>query len=264
MSVSVTKHLCVSIPHGGISIPPEISPEDLSEDFEGIVNHNIDHFTQNLYDFTDLLGNRQIVFQYSPVLINVNRHPDVLDDSAPIVVDGLRVYKEQYEPDVSLRRRLVKTYHRDYHNRLSRFTDKVLIIDGHSTYFGHKDLSGSIVTEDIIVSNWQHSKYEIDGGFHTAPQYYLDTYIENLQKRLPHLRIAANTKYSSTYGHIMALHGWNGIGGRGGRAPLLLQETSENLYMNHGAPLFKEIEHLRRIFAEAIEATITTLSDLEH
>jgi hypothetical protein len=263
MSTGITKYLCVSIPHGGISIPPEISLDSLSEDYQDMMNAHVDHGTRSLYDFTDLLDNRQVVFRYSPVLINVNRHPDVLDDCVPVIVEGVRVYKEHSEPDVSLRKKLAATYHRNFHKRLSRLTEKGLILDGHSTYWGHKDASDHVITEDIIVSNWQHSKYELEKGFHTAPQHYLDIYVENLQKRLPGLTITANTKYSSTYGHVMARHGWDGVGDRGGRSPLLLQETSEDLYMTHGVPLYREVEHLRRIFAEAIEDTLKRVCDFE-
>jgi len=264
MSINLTKHLCVSIPHGGMLVPSEIPLENLSKDYDELVQQNMDHFTCNLYDFTDLMDNQQVAFQYSPVLINVNRHPDVIDECVPVTVDGMRIYKEGHEPDVILRKKLAETYHKDFHSRLSRLANKVLIIDGHSTYRGHKDTSDNVVTEDIIILNWQHSKYELEKGLQTAPQYYLEIYVENLQKRLPGLTITANTKYLSTYGHVMASHGWDGVGERGIRAPLLSQETSEDLYMSHGVPLYGEIEHLRRIFAEAIEATMKRVCDVEN
>lgn len=264
MPISLTKHLCVSIPHGGMSIPREIDPESLSDGYQDLVERNMDHFTRNLYNFTELLDNRQVAFQYSSVLINVNRHPAVIDECVPVTVDGVSVYKEGFEPSVPARKGLAKTYHRDFHRRLARIADKALILDGHSMYRGHTDDSGNIITEDIIVANWQHSKYELETAFHSAPQYYLEIYIENLQKRLPGLIITANTKYFSTYGHVMAFHGWDGGGDRGRRTPLLLQETSENLYMKDGVPVYREIEHLRRTFAEALEATLTRVCDFKN
>lgn len=264
MVSDLTRDLCVSIPHGGLSCPLEINPRNLSDDFEEIAAQNLDHFTQDLYNFTDLLGNHQIVFQYSPVLINVNRHPDVLDDCVPIMINGKKIYREQFEPGDASRKCLVDSYHKDYHTRIEKIKNKSLILDGHSTFLGHIDAPGSFVTEDIIVSNWQNSKSDSADGFYTSPQIYLDIYVENLQKRLPALNIAVNAKYSSTYGHVMALHGWDGLMVRRGRTPLLLQETSENLYMNNGVPLYKEIEYLRRAFADALSATIKKIHDVNY
>ena len=49
--------------HSGVVIPPEISLEDLTDEFSALLK-NVDWYTQWLYDFRDILGNRQLVFPF--------------------------------------------------------------------------------------------------------------------------------------------------------------------------------------------------------
>ncbi|HRS84010.1 MAG TPA: N-formylglutamate amidohydrolase, partial [Smithellaceae bacterium] len=69
----------VVVGHSGVVIPPEVSLEDLTEEFTALLK-NVDWYTQWLYDFRDILGNRQLVFPYCSILLDVNRDPADLDE----------------------------------------------------------------------------------------------------------------------------------------------------------------------------------------
>ncbi len=65
------KELLVVIPHSGIVIPAEISLESLSNKFPEMVR-NVDWYTNWLYDFRDILDNRQMVFPYCSLILEAN------------------------------------------------------------------------------------------------------------------------------------------------------------------------------------------------
>jgi hypothetical protein len=256
MPNELTSKVLVCISHSGIACPPEISPSILSEHQQTLAENNVDWYTNHLYDFQDLLDNSQIIFPYSQVYVNVNRHPDTLDESIPLILDGLQVYKTGLEPSFE-QRQLIMKHHLNFHRSIAS-REKIFILDGHSTVTGHQDAAGIEAVDDIIVSDWQKSKLDPPDGIRTAPPGYLETYVEELERRLSglNIRITQNTTYSATYGHIMATHGWNGKSEKEHRAPLLLQETNEALYIKNGVPDVKAIEELRRVFSETIKVML--------
>jgi N-formylglutamate amidohydrolase len=77
------EQLLVVIPHSGILVPREIPLESLSEQFPSLLQ-NVDWYTHWLYDFRDILSNRQLVFPYCSLILEANRHPDLTDDSVPL------------------------------------------------------------------------------------------------------------------------------------------------------------------------------------
>lgn len=259
MSNSLHRHIFVSIAHAGIACPPEISPSMLSEHQQTLAANHIDWYTDHLYNFQDILGNSQAVFPYSQVYINVNRHPATLDDSVPTSLDGLPVYRQGLEPSGELRGRMLR-HHARFHQAIAS-QKKAFILDGHSTVRGHQDAAGVAFVDDIILSDWQASALDAVGGIRTAPPGYLEIYAEELTRRMAgfHVRITENTTYSATYGHVMATHGWDGKARQGSRAPLLLQETNESLFVKDGMPDVKAIETLRRIFADSLVAMLSKL-----
>lgn len=112
------KELLVVIPHSGIVIPGELPLESLSERFPELVQ-NVDWYTNWLYDFRDLLENRHIVFPYCSLIVEANRHPDILEDSVPLKdVRGESVYKTQRKPDDELRKVLAKKYLTTFHKAI--------------------------------------------------------------------------------------------------------------------------------------------------
>ena len=262
MGNSVTKYLLVSIPHAGVLCPAEIPLVTLSEHQAQLAADNIDWYTDRLYDFRDLLENDQVCFPYSQVYINVNRHPKTLDECIPVVLDGVPIYRPDHALTIGQRKVLLKKYHTTFHRSIDR-RQKIFILDGHSTVTGHADAAGNQVADDIILGDRQASPLDPPGGIRTAPDGYLETYAEELERRLSgfQLRISRNTTYASTYGHIMAAHSWNGIGERGRRVPLLLQETNEDLYIKNGKPDWLMIEELRRVFAEALSTTLIRMNN---
>ena len=260
MHRSPASRILVSIPHSGVLCPAEIPLAALS-DRQRDLAENVDWHTDKLYDFRDLLHNRHVVFPISQVYVNVNRHPAALDGSVPLSVDGVPVYQPGRGPSADLRARLLRRYHVAYHRALAA-REKLFILDGHSTVTGHRDAEGSAVADDIILSDWQQTPFDPPGGIRTAPPGYLDTYAEELDRRLAGrgIKVAKNTTYCSTYGHVMAAHGWDGAAPQGTRAPLLLQETNEALYINSGTLDTAALEFLRRVFAESLAAMMDRLN----
>ena len=258
MSHCLSKKLLVVIPHAGIACPPEISQSMLSC-HQKTLESNIDWYTEHLYDFQDLLGNAQVIFPYSQVYINVNRHPKTVDECIPLSLDGLPVYAAGREPSLEQRNSMMKR-HLAFHRRITNHK-KTFILDGHSADAGHKDAEGNQFTDDIIIGDRQASVLDPPGGLRTAPPGYLETYVEELERGFSgfNLSIACNTTYSTTYAHVMALHGWDGQPKKERRVPLLCQETNQSLYMKDGIPDGRLIEELRRIFAQALDTMLNKL-----
>jgi N-formylglutamate amidohydrolase len=108
----------VVIPHSGVVIPNEVPLETLSEDFFVLVQ-NVDWYTNWLYDFRDILGNRHLVFQYCSIVVEGNRHPEILDDSVPLMdVRGRPVYIAGLEPSKDLRASLSSKYLKPFHSMI--------------------------------------------------------------------------------------------------------------------------------------------------
>lgn len=247
----LAKSICVSIAHAGMACPPELAPETFSEHIEEIKLQSIDFFTDHLYDFLNILENQHVVFPYLPCIINVNRHPDLIDECIPLQLDEMPIFKKGKEPSVSTREQMVRAYHYNYHEQLARIPKK-LILDGHSAVESGFKNEREMLTEDIVIEDYQISPLDPKGGIRTAPEGYAETYIEELQKRLPSMIISLNSRFIRTYGHVMAFHAWDGISPRRGRVPVLLQETKERLYIKNGRKLSDNLETLRSAFAEAL------------
>jgi len=254
---ALTNGILVSIPHSGIQCPSEINRDDLSFTFNELTDLNVDWYTHLIYDFTDILFNKQIIFPYNQILINVNRHPENLDESVPFFIENMPVYCNQ--PSYITRKMMIHKYHMPYHLQIAK-TEKIFILDGHSMNDAAIDIQANKKVYDIDISNFQQSKYHSPEGFYSAPQKYLDIYANELQKRLPNLTIGINATYCNTYGHIMAEHGTTLIHKDNKKAPLLLQETNEKIYLNNGKPDMVAINSLRHIFAEAIKVTLNMVN----
>ena len=236
MKNDIALSLLVVISHSGMHIPSEIELTRLSDNFNEIVQTKTDLYTDILYNFTNILGNQQCIFDYSPVILDANRHPQNIDQSSPLSYNGLRVYKPGIEPDLQFRRNLVKKYILPYHQKIAR-TKKSIILDAHSTVDGHFDVDGTPIKEDIILDDFQQSEYEPSNGIRTAPKGFLETYANELVKLLPkNIVVDINLRYTHIYGYTMAKYSWDGIGIQGNRVPVFLQETNERLYITDGQP----------------------------
>ncbi|MBN1105801.1 MAG: N-formylglutamate amidohydrolase [Deltaproteobacteria bacterium] len=246
------KELLVVIPHSGIVVPGEISLESLSERFPGLAQ-NVDWYTNWLYDFRDLLENRHIVFPYCSLIVEANRHPDILEDSVPLKdVRGQSVYKPQREPDDDLRKVLstkyLKTFHKTIEDCIKDGAE--FLLDGHSTVTAR-----GVTDNQIDLMNFQHSYLDEKPRYY-SPDYYVETYATELRKRLPNVKVTVNSsEYYTVYGHVCAEHSVNAAGRVGSRVPAIIQETNECLYKNPDrTPNVEAINRLRRIFAESIYA----------
>ncbi|MGB7296905.1 MAG: N-formylglutamate amidohydrolase [Candidatus Aminicenantales bacterium] len=244
------KELLVVIPHSGIVIPGEIPLDSLSDDFAGLVR-NVDWYTNWLYDFRDLIGNRQIVFPYCSLILEGNRHPDILEDSVPLKdVRGIPVYRPGREPEERLREFMSGKYLRPFHQAISEEIGrgKQLLLDGHSTVSAR-----GMSDNQIDLMNYQITELEGRPRYF-CPDKLIEAYAEALQKRLPEVKVTVNTsEYHTTYGHICAEHSVNSFKREGNRVPALLQETNEKLYRNDDrTPNIEALTRLRRAFAESL------------
>jgi len=254
------KELLVVIPHSGIVIPGEIPLESLSDRFPALVQ-NVDWYTNWLYDFRDLLQNQHLVFPYCSLILEANRHPDILDDSVPLKdVRGESVYKPQREPDSELRKLLADKYLTFFHKGIECCIESggEFLLDGHSTVTAR-----GVADNQIDLMNFQHSYLDEKPRYY-SPDIYVEAYATELRRRLPDVKITVNSsEYYTVYGHVCAEHSVNAMGRVGTRVPAIIQETNERLYKNPDrTPNVEAINTLRRAFAESIHAAYCKVREI--
>lgn len=249
----------VVVPHSGVSIPPEIPLEDLSDEFSRLIR-NIDWYTHWLYDFRDLLGNRQAVFPYCSILLEANRDPSDIEQSVPLEdIHGRPVYRSGCEPSVSMRTawsdKYLKPFHRGIEETISAGAG--LIFDGHSTVTAR-----GVADHQIDLMNYQHTERD-EKPLVYCPDIIVETYAAELRRRLPDVLVTVNaSEYFKVHGHVCAAHSVNAIKRVGTRAPAFIQETNERLFRNDdGTPDIARINRLRRAFAEALAQTLQSLQE---
>lgn len=246
--------ILVVVPHSGIVIPSEIPVETLSEQFADLAK-NVDWYTNWLYDFRDILQNRHLVFPYCSVVLEANRHPGIPDDSVPLRdVNGHPVYRTGMEPAPEFRREMAAKYLESFHENIREHirTGATFLFDGHSTVTAH-----GVEDNQIDLMNFQHSPLD-KGPIRFCPDIIIETYAEELRKRLPDIRITVNaSRYYKVYGHVCSAHSVNAFTRTGDRIPAFIQETNERLYKHPDrTPDIIAINRLRRAFAESLEQTL--------
>ena len=249
--------ILVVVPHSGIVVPAEISMHALSEDFPALVQ-NVDWYTNWLYDFRDILNNRHVVFPYCSIILEGNRHPDILDDSVPLRdVRGRPVYRPGHEPSVETRTQLAERYLKPFHQSIEEniLAGATFLFDGHSTVTAR-----GVADNQIDLMNFQHSHLD-DGPLYYCPDAYVETYAAELRKRLPDVKVTVNaSEYYTVYGHVCAAHSINALTRAGSRVPAFIQETNERLYRNADKPpSVTAVNRLRRAFAEALAETLRSV-----
>jgi len=246
--------LLVVIAHSGIVIPDEIPMESLSAEFSALAQ-NVDWYTNWLYDFRDLLGNQQLIFPYCSLVLEGNRHPDLLDDSVPVRdVQGRAVYQAGSEPGPKLRAELATKYLRAFHQAIedhitggARF-----LFDGHSTVTAR-----GVAANQIDLMNFQHSPLD-EQPLYYCPDVFVETYASELRQHLPEVKVTVNSsEYYTVYGHVCAAHSVNALQRVGGKVPAFIQETNECLYKNPDrTPNVAALNRLRRAFAKSLSKTL--------
>jgi len=251
--------ILVVVPHSGVAIPPEISLDDLTDKFSTLIK-NVDWYTQWLYDFRDILGNRQLVFPYCSILLEANRDPADIDESVPLHdVFGLPIYRAGYEPSASMRAawsdKYLKPFHRSIEENISAGSG--LLFDGHSTVTAR-----GVADNQIDLMNFQHTPRD-EKPLAYCPDLIVETYAAELRKHLPDVLVTVNgSEYFKVHGHVCAAHSVNALKRVGARAPAFIQETNEHLFKNEdGTPNVAQINRLRRAFAESLTQTIQSLQE---
>jgi predicted double-glycine peptidase len=251
--------ILVVVPHSGVVIPPEISLEDLTDDFSALIK-NVDWHTQWLYDFRDILGNRQLVFPYCSILLEANRDPADIDDCVPLQdVFGRSIYRAGYEPSASMRgawsEKYLKPFHRSIEENIAAGAG--LVFDGHSTITAR-----GMVDNQIDLMNFQHTDRD-EKPLVYCPDIIVETYAAELRKHLPDVLITVNgSDFVHVHGHVCAAHSVNAMKRVGARAPAFIQETNECLFRNaDGTPNVAQINRLRRAFAESLNQTLQSLQE---
>jgi hypothetical protein len=244
------KELLVVIPHSGIVIPEEIPLDSLSDDFQGLIR-NVDWYTNWLYDLRDILDNRQIVFPYCSLILESNRHPDILDDSIPLKdVHGIPIYGPGREPGADLQKFMSRKYLYPFNQAIREEIRRgqLFLLDGHSTVSAR-----GMSDNQIDLMNFQNTELEGEPRYF-CPDIVIETYAAALQKRLPEVKVTVNaSEYFTTYGHICGEHSVNSLRRKGDKVPAFLQETNERLYRNADrTPNIEALNRLRRAFAESL------------
>jgi predicted double-glycine peptidase len=251
--------ILVVVPHSGVAIPPEISLEDLTDEFSALIK-NVDWYTQWLYDFRDILANRELVFPYCSILLEVNRDPADINECVPVLdVFGRPVYRGGCEPSVSMRaawsEKYLKPFHRSIEENISAGVG--LLFDGHSTVTAR-----GMVDNQIDLMNFQQSDRD-EKPLYYCPDVIVETYASELRSRLPDVLVTVNgSDYVKVHGHVCAAHSVNAVKRVGARVPAFIQETNEHLFKNEdGTPNVAQINRLRRAFAESLTQTIQSLQE---
>ncbi|MDD5095772.1 MAG: N-formylglutamate amidohydrolase [Dehalococcoidia bacterium] len=244
------KELLVVMPHSGVLIPVEIPPDSLSSEFPRLMR-NVDWYTDWLYDFRDVLANSQLAFPYCSLILEANRHPEELDASVPLKdALGDPIYSVGSEPDQTLRKLLSKKYLHAFHRNIDMEIahGKAFMLDAHSTVTAR-----GVEDNQIELMNLQFS-HQGETLEYFCPDIFIETYANELQKRLPHVRVTINeSDYIRSYGHVCGEHSTNAMRRVGNRVPAILQETNQKLYMSaERVPNMEALETLRRAFAEAL------------
>ncbi|MDD5720256.1 MAG: N-formylglutamate amidohydrolase [Candidatus Krumholzibacteria bacterium] len=253
--------ILVVVPHSGVAIPAEIPLDALADDFAELAR-NIDWYTNWLYDFRDMLGNRHVVFPYCSIVLEANRHPDILDDCVPLRdVHGQPVYRPGREPSRAVRQELVARYLRPFHRGIGEHIagGAAFLFDGHSTVTAR-----GVADNQIDLMNFQHSALD-DAPLYYSPDIFIETYADELQRRLPDVKVTVNaSEYYTVHGHVCAAHSVNALTPVGSRAPALIQETNERLYKNPDkTPNVAAINRLRRAFGESLAQALRRINNRE-
>lgn len=251
--------ILVVIPHSGVAIPKEISPEDLSGEFPALLK-NVDWYTQWLYDFRDILQNRQLVFPYCSILLESNRDPADIEKSVPVKdIYERPVYRKGCEPSPSMRTHWSEKYLKPFHRRIEEniSAGAGLLFDGHSTVTAH-----GVADNQIDLMNFQQTESD-EKPLYYCPEVIVETYAAELRKRLPDVLVTVNaSEYYRVHGHVCAAHSINALKRAGARAPAFIQETNQHLFQNKdGTPDVMQISRLRRAFAESLLQTVQSLEE---
>lgn len=251
--------ILVVVPHCGINVPAEIFLEDLSYEFPALLK-NIDWYTQWLYDFRDILGNRQITFPYCSILLEANRDPDDIEQSVPLVdIHGQNVYRPGFEPTEAMRKGLSDKYLKAFHRRIEEAiaAGTGLLLDGHSTVTAR-----GVRENQIELMNFQQTEND-EKPLYYCPDIIVETYAEELRSRLPDVLITVNeSEFFKVHGHVCAAHCVNDIKRVGAKTPAFIQETNERLFKNEDdTPNITQINRLRRAFAESLAQTVHFLDE---
>jgi hypothetical protein len=255
------KNVVCIIPHSSEKLPMEIPSKDINWIYKKEIHFEVDIWTDKVYDYTKYLGNRNIINQYSRVFVDPQGHPDNLDDCVPV-----RNWFDHplYNEDKTLawRKSMYNRYHKEFHRVIVAnlmMKPASIILDCHSTTYGDREDAGNRFDNDIALASFQTTKYDVNGLTKTCDGALIDIYANFLSKALPKLKVGVNTDYlTKTYGHIEASYGTSDVASTDPiRAPLILQETNENLYTNSdGSYDGKKGGELNKIFAEVMKKTV--------
>ena len=154
--ILLTGHLKRSRTHA----VPEKSPADQSQGCR---------YTNWLYDFRDILNNRYLVFPYCSILLDANRHPEIIDESVPIQdIEGRSVYREGHALSIKMRKQLSSKYLTPFNADIAAHirAGAAFFFDGHSTVTAR-----GVADNQIDLMNFQHSRLD-DGPIYYCPDIY--------------------------------------------------------------------------------------------
>ena len=136
--------LLISIPHGGVYLPPLLA-ERLSAEARAVPD--TDWHLERLYAFAKDLGASVLAATHSRYVIDLNRPPDDIvmyagannTELCPTrFFDGTPLYRAGREPDAVERARRLKLYWQPYHAAIERELARLRALHGHALLWdGH-------------------------------------------------------------------------------------------------------------------------------
>jgi N-formylglutamate deformylase len=228
----------VSVPHGGVSVPPEVRGRILLSEKE--LRYYCDPATREIFNFR----RRVAVFIDTPVsrmAVDLNRPPLPLPPKDPDgiikvrTIDGKEVYREGQFPDMDLVHRLLLTYYFPFHQRVDELIDchdVKVAFDCHSMLpFGSCGQSDAGKPRPLIClgNNGDRHGRARKGSVATCPEAWIGALAEAFQDEFSLSReVAINNPFSG--GFISNAHFWRkGV-------PWVQVEVNRSLYEDSESP----------------------------
>jgi len=223
----------ISIPHGGISVPPEV--RRLVNLSHGEIVFNSDPHTRLLYGFDDAVE-ALVDFEFSRIFVDTNRppydYPPRTQDGVVKVItqDGTPIYRRGQVPGRELIGALLQNYYYPFHERLTRALDTERIevaFDCHSMLPHSPPVrkDAGLPRPLFCLSNRgdRHGKPFKRGGLVTCPPEWLQAFTRAFQSEFEgEGRVAMNDPFKG--GFISVAHY------RRKRIPWIQVEINRGLY----------------------------------
>ncbi|MEE2830282.1 MAG: N-formylglutamate amidohydrolase [Myxococcota bacterium] len=260
----------ISIPHAGLSMPPELSGRLLPHVDEGFLLSQSDMFTDRIYEAD---GARTLIYPWSRFTADPNRFEGQTSEGGIVPTtdfDERPLYRAGLEPSLEEQRDLVRSYHQPYHSALAdalASEEVCFFIDGHSMMATSPRRSPDYGQRrpDACLSNCGDMQGEILPG---RPLTCSPEQTRHLASRLSHWlqaipapeagpahAVEGSVRVNDPFmgGHTVRTHAQLSEG-----LPGLQFELNQRLWVSEGSltPLPGRVEWLREVISRVVEEIV--------